>query len=46
MSENADTGVLLVMVDGQEKTRQNIAGDTIWVYSVLDAAGAGPGAHT
>jgi hypothetical protein len=45
MSQEADTGVLLVTVDGQEKTRQNIAGDTIWVYSVLDAAGTGPGAH-
>ena len=45
MSENADTGVLLVTVDGKEKTRQNIAGDTIWVYSVLDP-GPGSGAHT
>ena len=46
MSETADTGVLVVTVDGKMKTRLNIAGDTIWVYSVLDAASPGPGAHT
>jgi hypothetical protein len=44
MSGNSDTGVLLVNVDGKEKTRENIAGDTIWVYAVLDAAPAAGGA--
>jgi hypothetical protein len=39
MSTESDTGVLVVSVDGQEKTRKNIRGDAEWVYSVLAAAG-------
>jgi hypothetical protein len=46
MSANSDTGVLVVSVDRQEKTRKNITGDTVWVYSVLEAAGPDTGAPT
>jgi hypothetical protein len=39
MSAESDTGVLIVSLDGQELTRSNIAGDVVWVYAVLPAAG-------
>jgi hypothetical protein len=35
MSTNADTGVLVVSEDGQENTRENVQGDTVWVYAVV-----------
>jgi len=39
MSTESDTGVLIVSLDGQELTRSNIAGDVVWVYAVVPAAG-------
>jgi hypothetical protein len=39
MTAETDTGVLVVSLEGEEITRLNIAGDVVWVYAVVPAAG-------
>jgi hypothetical protein len=42
MSDEFDTGVLVISVDGKETHRENIRGDTIWAYAVLARPGGQP----
>jgi hypothetical protein len=41
MSLEADTGVLIVSTDGEEKVRLNIQGDTVWAFSVVSGRKGG-----